>query len=134
MAKRKTPYGSIWIELDKLAALRAVKAEWERRSGGSFRWGDFLMMLITLHEAPGAGIEEEQVPVAEMHQDEPLTDEQLAAMGVQPDDAMTLEMAALAGTKADLSEGTIEALATKVAERVLGQLEEKGQPGRDAKK
>ena len=122
--ERRQPirYGSIGVELDKLAELRAVKQEWERRSGRSFRWGDFLMMLVTLHQAADTVESLPQQEVAEMHQHETVTEEQLAQMGVYQDDALTLEVAALTGGRAALSEETVDAIATKVAESVVRQL------------
>ena len=47
-------YGYIGVELGELAELRSVKSEWENRAGRKFRWGDFMMMLLTLQQGvPG---------------------------------------------------------------------------------
>jgi hypothetical protein len=65
----------------------------------------------------------EGTPIAEMIQDnEPLTEDELAESGLVRDDAMTLELAAMTGGQAHLSEETIEAIAERVAEKVMSQL------------
>ena len=59
----------------------------------------------------------------QMHQDdEPLSGEQLAGAGLVRDDAMTLEVSTMTGGRAHLSEETIEAIAEKVAAKLLEKL------------
>ena len=113
-------YSSIGIDRTQLAELQAVKQRWEDRARRRFRWGDFLMMLLAVNERNEPRMSQESLVVAEMHQDdEPLSGEQLAGAGLVRDDAMTLEVATMTGGRAHLSEETIEAIAEKVAAKLL---------------
>ena len=111
-------YTSIGIERHKFDELLEVKNQWQRRAGRRFYWGDFLMMLVTLQERPV-----DAVPTAELHQDEqPLSEEQLRAMGVEYDQELTQEFTRTFGRTWTLSEEEIESIARRVAELVIEQL------------
>ena len=111
-------YTSIGLERHKFDELLEVKEQWQRRAGRRFYWGDFLVMLVTLHERPGGA-----APTAELHQDEqPLSEEQLRAKGVEYDEALTQEFNRMLGRTGTLSEEEIESIARRVAELVIEEL------------
>lgn len=100
-------YGSIGVELGQLAELRNVKSEWENRAGRKFRWGDFLMMLLTLQQGVAG--------VAEMGQEhEPATQEELDSLGV--------ELEEWPGIPITLSEQDQERIAELITEKVVNRL------------
>ena len=115
-------YTSIGLERQKFDELVEVKEQWQRRAGRRFYWGDFLMMLVTLHESPGGA-----VPTADLHQDEqPLSEEQLRAEGFEYDEALTQEFNRTFGRTGTLSEEEIESIAKRVAELVIEKLRTSG--------
>ena len=61
-------FGSIGVRLEQLAELRKIKGEWEGRAGKRFKWGDFLMMLVTLHQTTGSHFEPVQFDTVTMGQ------------------------------------------------------------------
>ena len=118
----KSKYTSIGIERYKFDELLEVKEQWQRRAGRRFYWGDFLMMLVTLQDRPG-----DAVPTAELHQDEqPLSEEQLRAMGVEYNEELTQEFNRTFGRTGTLSEEEIESIAKRVAELVIEKLRTSG--------
>jgi len=148
MVKRKTPYGSIGIEQEKLDELKVVKAVWEHRAGRKFTWGDFLSILVTLHQPGDTLVPGQEGQVAHMNQDSSPLEErdqemeaELAQMLHEEGEAL-LAKAKLEGTllspeaqyaiakmqmqanapeeiSFSLSEREWEALAEKVAEKLL---------------
>ena len=123
MAQRRVPYGSIGVQLEQLAELKALKVAWEQRARQKFTWGDFLTMLVTLHQ-PSPSRDPQDVQYVEMHHDEePLTEKQLAEAGWERDDAFTLQVASTFGGRASLSDDTIERIAELVAAKVVDRLE-----------
>ena len=81
------------------------------------------MMLLAIHEQTEVSGSRGEALIAEMTQNErPMTDEEMAKAGIEPDDAMTLEMAGLTGGRAHLSEETIDTIAERVAEKVMSKL------------
>ena len=105
-------YSSIGIEREHLDRLRAVKRRWEDLAANKFRWGDFLMLLVSLQES--------QEPVQHVVMGQDLNKEpEEGAPAWEKDDAMTLEVAAMVGGAASLSEGSIEAIAERVVEKLM---------------
>ena len=118
-----TKYTSIGIEKRQFSELRAVKEDWQRRSGRRFHWGDFLMMLVTLHGWKGS-----TVPTVELHQEsKPLSEEQLQEMGLEYDEEVTQVVSQMLGLVEGLSEKAIEAIAERVAQKVVAKLRASGQ-------
>ena len=114
-------YTSIGVEKPQFEELRTIKARWEKRAGRRFYWGHFLMMLVTLQEVP-----EESIHTVEMRQgteEEPPSPEQLKETGVEYNPEMTREVAQLMDPGAELSEAEIEAIAERVAEKVVAKLQ-----------
>ena len=115
-------YTSIGVEKPHFEELRSVKHKWEQRAGRRFYWSDFLMMLVTLQDLP-----EESIQTVEMRQhaadEEPLSPEQLRETGLEYDEEMTREVSQLRGFGAELSEAEVEAIAKRVAEKVVAKLQ-----------
>ena len=104
---------SITVNHQELAKWRVVKAEVERDSGHSLSWEQFLDVVISSFR------QIDQVPVARMAQDLDETVE------LEPDDEFTLEVAAMTGSRASLSEVTCELIAEMVADKVADKLIDK---------
>lgn len=104
-------YGSIGVRMGQLNELRRVKAEWEARARRSFRWGDFLMMLVTLNDSSSVRYEAVQFPVVEMGQDDP------ASIGEQPPEE-GLESEGFPGLPITLAREDQERIAGLVADKV----------------
>ena len=113
-------YTSIGIDRHQFDELRAVKERWQDRAGRRFYWGDFLMMLLTLHESRA-----ETTPTVELHQEEEsLSEEQLREMDWEYDEVTTEQVRQMLGPPGGLSEDTIEAIAERVAQKVMEKLRE----------
>ena len=79
-------------------------------------------MLLTLEGRVSR--DTSHVPVAHMAQEDKESAEELGEADLIPADAVTLEVAAMTGSAAALSEETIEAIAQRVAEKVMSMLAE----------
>ena len=122
MAQRRVPYDSIGVQLEQLAELKALKFAWEQRARKKFAWGDFLTILVTLHQ-PSPTRTPQDVRFAEMHQEErPLIESsspKLAGRGT----ILTLEPASAFVGRASLSDETIERIAELVAAKIVDRIE-----------
>ena len=132
MAKSVT---TIMLAKDRVAEMREVKARAERWAGRPLSWGDFVALLMTVYEARGeVGGVDRGIPVAEMHQDVPLSEEELAAAGWEeiPVPPSLREAQATAGQlppqapgiPITLSEEDQERIAELVAKKVIERLTE----------
>ncbi len=107
----------VTITLDKaqVAEWRVAKAMASRDTGQSLTWGDFFDMLV------GSYGQSSKPRVVHMAQELPEGEEEAEVIAV-PDDALTLEVAAMTGTAARLTEETCELIAEKVAEKIVERL------------
>ncbi len=106
---------SITVERDQVAEWRVAKAMASRDTGQSLTWGDFFDMLVGSYE------QSSEPHTAHMAQKLPEGEEE-AEFTVVPDDAMTLEVAAMTGSAAMLTEETCELIAEKAAEKIVERL------------
>ena len=105
---------SITVNHQELAKWRVIKAEVERDSGKSLSWEQFLDHVIHSFQHI------DQIPVARMAQErDEETDE---TVQIVKDDALTLEVAAMTGHRAHLSEETCDLIAEMVADKVIEKL------------
>ena len=112
-------YTSIGIDRHQFDELRTVKEQWQHRAGRRFYWGDFLMMLLTLHESRA-----ETTPTVKLRQEEePLSEEQLRE-GWEYDEVTTEHVRQMLERRGGISEEIIEAIAERVAEKVVEKLRE----------
>ena len=108
MAKSIT---TIMLAKDRVAEMREIKARAERWAGRTLSWGDFVGILLTVYEARGQ--------VAEMHQDVPMSEGELAEAGWAE---MPLTL-----SEAD-QERIAELVVEKLIERLIGVLEPNTNP------
>ena len=107
---------TITFDRVQVADWRVTKATASRDHGQSLTWGDFFDMLVASYEQPSPPL------VAHMAQDLPSSEEEPDDVTLVPDDALTLEVAALMGSKANLTEETCELIAEKVADKIMERL------------
>lgn len=108
-------YTSIGIERPQFLELEGVKNEWEGKAGRGFRWGDFLMMLLTLRDMErGAQDLHSHGELVEMGQDQPASEE----------DEGEFEIEQFPGLPITLSEEDRDRIAERVAEKLATHLEE----------
>lgn len=115
MAKQFT---TIMMDKETVSQMRELKASVERWTGRSLSWGDFIKVLLAVYQArtdPRAG---PGVLMAEMHQGKPMSEEELAEAGWEPDDQLTLQLGAALGKEVSLSRASCEAVAELVAEKL----------------
>ena len=107
----------VTITLDKaqVAEWRVAKAMASRDTGQSLTWGGFFDMLVGSYE------QSSEPRFVRMEQELPEGEEEAEVIAV-PDDALTLEVAAMTGTAARLTEETCELIAEKVAEKIVERL------------
>ena len=106
---------TITLDRAQVAEWRVAKATASRDTGQSLTWGDFFDMLVGSYE------QSSEPHVAQMGQELPEGEEE-AEFTVVPDDAMTLKVAAMIGTAAELTEETCELIAEMVAEKIVERL------------
>ena len=99
----------------QVAEWRVAKAMASRDSGQSFTWGEFFAMLVGLYE------QQPEPLAAQMAEDLRESDEESEVELIR-DDALTMEVAAMTGAAANLTEETCELIAEKVAEIVVVRL------------
>ncbi len=106
---------TITFDRAQVAEWRVAKAMASRDRGRSLTWGDFFDTLVGSYE------QSRQPLVVRMEQELPGGEEPLGVEAV-PHDAMTLEVAAMTGSAAKLTEETCELIAEKVAEKIVERL------------
>ena len=109
-------YTTIPVERSQLEQLQAVRESMGQQASRSLRWGDFLGLLLAYRDQVLAGSRGEEEPlIAHMAQDddEPLTEEQLEAMGIT----------AYPGLPVTLSDEDQERIAELVVEKLMRRLE-----------
>ena len=109
----------VTITLDKaqVAEWRVAKAMASRDTSRSLTWGDFFDMLVGSYE------QSSEPRVARMAQELPEREEMARVIAV-PDDALTVEVAALPCRSSQLTEETCELIAEKVAEKIAERLKD----------
>ena len=106
---------SITVDRDQVANWRVVKAQVSRDSSQSLTWGEFFDIVVGSYERPS------ESRFVQMAQELP-EGEEVPGVTAVPDDAMTLEVAAMTGSAARLTEETCELIAEKVAEKIVERL------------
>ncbi len=106
---------TITLDRAQVAEWRVAKAMASRDTGQSLTWGDFFDMLVGSYE------QSEEPRIAHMGQGIPEGDEE-AEFTVVPDDAMTLEVAAMTESASPQNEETWELIARMIAEKIVERL------------
>ena len=118
----RTDYTSIGIERTHFSHLQSAKKDLERKAGRSFRWGDFLMMLIAFRDLQEQAVQPgEPLRYAEMGQDSenPLTGDEPEAAGMETFTGIPLTLSD--EDREYIVEAVVEKLAARI-EEMLGRL------------
>ena len=106
---------TITLDRAQVAEWRVAKAMASRDTGKSLTWGEFFGIVVGSYE------QSSKPRFVQMAQELPEGEESAGVIAV-PDDALTLEVAAMTGSAARLTEETCELIAEKVAEKIVERL------------
>ncbi len=113
-------YQNISIDPAQFPEIKRAKLRYQVLEGRDVTWGDFFQFLISKVFSESDG----EVLYAEMRQDEdhrPLTEQELAELGVVPDDVSACQLAPMVGASVTLSEASCELIAQKLAEKLRAE-------------